>query len=208
MSVEPNGLELTEQARVAADAVWQEKVLPGLSQHLLSNGKPSPEPKGLWQNRLSPPFPADWSASGAGPSDMRFPEADSMVFYAYSVVTSSSLSDGERIGAIWGEVILDPAKNFTPEVRLLPSATVEPTVQGIRPISPEEAARLDFDVFKRLYRVLDYRLLSAMADKSQIAAPKELKAYYCQWIDLNGTVTKQIAERQGPFLDWLACGKK
>lgn len=206
MSIEPDGQSITAAAQTAADAVWRKEVLPVLSRQPLPTGKPASNFSVQWQNRLSAPFPAEWERGASGKCDAR---AKTIVFYAYPfLIDRSVLADGEYIGAIWGEVILDPAKNFEPELRLLPAVTAKPDIQGRKPVMPAEWARLDLDVFKHLYSALDYRLLSAMSDKDQIRVPEDLRAYYCQWIDLNGVVTKQIAARQKPFLDWVACENK
>jgi len=141
-----------------------------------------------WQPRVSPPFPLAWPPDGSGAVD----------YYAYAFSFDPRLADGERLGAPWARVRVE-GRRGEPGLELLTKRIEDRGIQGVRPLSKQEAAIV------RDSAAVEEKLLSILVSRQRwpILAD-DVREYYCLWVSVNA-VTKDIRPHHEAFFAWLDC---
>lgn len=141
-----------------------------------------------WRPRVSPPFPVAWPPAGGGGVD----------YYAYAFSFDPRLADGEHVGAPWARVRVE-GRRGEPRLEVLTKRIEDRGIQGVRPLSQQEAAVL------RETDALEEKLLSILVSRQRwpIVAD-DVREYYCLWVSVNA-VAKDIRPRHEAFFTWLDC---
>jgi hypothetical protein len=141
-----------------------------------------------WRPRVSPPFPLAWPPDGGGAVD----------YYAFAFSFDPRLADGERLGAPWARVRVE-GRSGDPRLEILTRRIEDRGIQGVRPLSKQEAAVL------RDTAAMEEKLLGILVSRQRwpIAAD-DVREYYCLWVGLNA-VARDIRPRHEAFFAWLDC---
>ena len=176
---------LLEHLKPELDAEWQ-KIEPKIKSL----------PKGLqgifWQYVISPPFPSMW------PPDSN----SSLCFYLYAVGHDirGRLADGAHVSAPWGRVEVDLRSKTPSKFKPLTSKLKAIGIQGVRPVSKDEAAVYERREFAETY----LGTLTTFPDEKEKAV-LDLKKYYCTWFNHNGVIAKELHAHHKEFFHWLGC---
>lgn len=131
-----------------------------------------------WSWRLTPALPAEWPPKGSeGP----------VVQYAYAAGMDLSVRDGERNSAPFARV--EHAVDGAVKVVQLTKSLEQPQIQGVRPISRDEAALQSGD-------------LLAPARAGQLSS---LRVPWCTWKKYHGVVAQHLVAKHPAFFAALAC---
>lgn len=141
-----------------------------------------------WRSRITPPFPAAWPPDGSGAVD----------YYAYAFAFDPRIADGERLGAPWARIRVE-GRSGEPRLELLARTVQERGIQGVRPLSPNEAAVM------RDAPALEEKLLSLLVSRRPFPfAADDVRQYYCLWAGLNA-VAEELRPSHAAFFEWLGC---
>jgi hypothetical protein len=134
-----------------------------------------------WDPRVAPPLPSEWPMTPKG----------TLVRWVYAAGRDMNLSDGERVAAPWARIDLsaEGARNLT----TLSSALEPFDTQGVRPVSKAEV-----EVLGQLAEA------EASLRKNDLDA---VKAGYCAWRSMNGTIAQRIEPKHAAFFKALRCGR-
>jgi hypothetical protein len=145
----------------------------------------------LWDYYVSPPFPAQWPPD----ADRRF------YYYIYAMGQNpQKLSDGSYLSAPWGRIEVVRKRNIPPIFMRLSKKLIEIGIQGVRPLSREEALIYENKEAAETYLgTLD----SSPAEDSKNA--QLLREYFCTWCRHNGVISEEISKLHTPFFLWLRC---
>jgi len=179
-------LNMTGDFKTLLDAQWKniEPVVPI---------RPGEDP-GLgvfWRYRISPPLPSHWPPDGSL----------QLIYYVYAAgLSPRRLIDGEYVAAPWGRVEVDPRGTGGPKFRRLSEKLREIGIQGVRPLTHEEAA-----IFQKEATAEGYlATLTSLPDENGKALSM-LRQYFCTWCQLNGHIVREIRPAHEKFFLWLGC---
>ncbi|MFO0599470.1 MAG: hypothetical protein U0228_29460 [Myxococcaceae bacterium] len=130
-----------------------------------------------WSWRLTPAIPAEWPAK---------PPA-TVVRYAYAVAMDISISDGERNSAPFAR--LEIAPDGTTKVTALVKTLGPSEIQGVKPITREEAAKQSGDG----------------VDVARAGSLEKLNELWCTWRRYHGVVGSKLEPMHQAFFAALAC---
>ena len=148
------------------------------------------KPAGVsWDYYVSPPFPAQWP-----------PDADHRFFYYIYAMghNPQNLSDGSYISAPWGRIEEVRPGNIPPKFIRLSKKLIEIGIQGVHPISHEEALTYE----KREAAETYLGTLSLIPNENDKGA-QLLREYFCTWCRHNGVIAEEIRKLHKPFFLWL-----
>ena len=145
----------------------------------------------FWEYRISPPFPSHWPPDGSL----------KLIYYIYAAgLSPRALVDGEYVAAPWGRVEVDPRGTGGPKFRHLSEKLREIGIQGVRPLTQEEAA-----IFQKKAAAEAYlATLTSLTDKIEKDV-RMLRQYFCTWWQFNSHIVKEIRPAHEQFFLWLGC---
>jgi hypothetical protein len=181
-SIVHSGIDM--RISVSLDAEWK-KLNPN------SASPPGGPPGRWWTYKISPPFPSVW------------PPTPDLTLYYYVYANgrdfSGGLVDGVYIAAPWARVEVDLKKSTDPKLEILSTKIKEIGMQGVRPLSEEEAAVYKLGETAEAYLGSLTHLPDARDRKVF-----DLRKYYCAWCRDSG-VTEEISPLHEGFIKWLGC---
>jgi hypothetical protein len=143
-----------------------------------------------WNYYVSPPLPVQWPPDG----DHRF------FYYIYAMGHDPNIYDGSRISAPWGRIEVVSSGNIPPEFMRLSKKIIEIGIQGVRPVSREEAL-----IYKKRESAETYLLTLALLPHENDKNAQLLREYFCVWCRHNGVILEEIGKLHTPFFLWLGC---
>jgi hypothetical protein len=150
------------------EAVWKP-----LQPRVAANARPVG-----WSWRLTPAIPAEWPPkSNAAP----------VIRYAYAAAFDPSISDGERTSAPFASVELAP--DGAAKVTAISKELGKLEIQGVQPITKDEAERLKSD----------------LVEPARAGQMSNLRVSWCLWLKYNGVVGAQLKAKHPSFFDALEC---
>jgi hypothetical protein len=145
----------------------------------------------FWEYRISPPFPSHWPADGSL----------QLIYYVYAAGSSPRrLIDGEYYAAPWGRVQVDPRGTGGPKFKPLSKNLKEIGIQGVKPLTKEEAAFFEKGAAAEAYLAT----LTSLPDENEKDVLM-LRQYYCPWCRFNELFVREIRPAHEQFFRWLGC---
>jgi len=103
-------------------------------------------------------------------------------------------------GCSLGPSRVDPRGTEGPKFRRLSEKLKEIGIQGVRPLTQEEAA-----TFQKEATAEDYlAVLTSLTDKNEKDV-RILREYFCTWCQFNGHIVREIHSGHEEFFLWLGC---
>jgi hypothetical protein len=151
------------------EAAWKKVAKP----------KAQREPGPMWSLSVGPPLPSEWPMTPKG----------TLVRWVFAAAMDIGLHDGERVGSAWARV--DLAADGTETVTVVATALEDLGVQGVRPITKEQAAEL--------------RAAFTSEDALRAGELTKVKAPFCRWAGFNGVIAARLKAHHAAFFKALAC---
>lgn len=149
------------------DAIWKPL------QPAPVTGKPT-----SWSWRLTPAIPAEWTPkSNSAP----------VIRYAYAAMFDPSLHDGERTTAPFAMIEIAPDGSTKVSGTMKTLGKLE--VQGVKPITKDEADRMKGDLI----------------EPARAGQMGSLRMPWCLWLRYNGVVGADLKTRHPEFFAALKC---
>ncbi len=145
----------------------------------------------FWEYRISPPFPSHWPPDGSL----------QLIYYVYAGGSSPlRLIDGEYVAAPWGRVEVDPRGSGGPKFMSLSKKLKEIGIQGVKPLTKEEAAFFEKEAAAEAYLAT----LTSLPDENEKDV-RMVRQYFCAWFQFNGHIVREIRPAHEQFFRWLGC---
>lgn len=177
-----------ESIRGLLQAAWRQV-------HRPADGPPETVPGTSWSWVLSAPFPLQWPPQAG--LHLRY------YVYAYGFDPYHGLVDAVRVAAPWATVEAAAGGTGSPGVVQLAAALEEIGIQGVRPLTEDEAA-----VYRREEAVADCLAALRGLPGETAECHSLLKDYYRLWVRHHRVIAGGIRPLHAPFFAWLEAGSR